>query len=123
MKKLLMIGLCLVVAGIFGCSKGSQEVSANEISCDSKFGSYVLNKCVGHPTEKNKMEVGIGLDVPLYKSESLHVDQETKIDLNQGDFGDFKKSNIGTYTVFKPQLEKGILQTAWTKLASLFGNR
>ena len=29
MKKLFMIGLCLVVAGIIGCSKGSQEVEAS----------------------------------------------------------------------------------------------
>lgn len=85
------------------------------------FLASILNDCheVGHPTEKDKMEVGIGLDIPLYKSETLIVDQETKVDLNAGDFGDFEKSNVGTYTVFKPQLEKGILQTAWGWLTSL----
>jgi hypothetical protein len=89
--------------------------------CDGYFKS-LINECheVGHPTVKDKMEVGLGLDIPLYKSDKLIVDQETKIDLNAGDFGDFEKSNIGTYTVFKPQLEEGILQTAWKKIASIF---
>jgi len=117
MKNVLMIGLCLIVAGMIGCS---QEVEASGLSCDSHFGKYILNECASHPTVKDKMQVGIGVDIPLYKSEKLIVDQETKIDLNKGDFGDFKKSNIGTYTVFKPQLDKGILQIALAKLKGFF---
>ena len=39
------------------------------------------------------------------------------MNLNGGaiDEGDFS-----TYTVFKPQLDEGILQTVWTKLKGLF---
>jgi hypothetical protein len=92
---------------------------AGSLNCDSGFGKYVLNSCVD-TEDKNKMEVGVGVDVPLYISEKLVVDQETKIDLNQGDFGDIEKANVGTYTVFKPQLEEGILQTAFNKIKSLF---
>jgi len=116
MKRSLLVGLLLAVAVMFGGVSGAEAT----LDCSSGLGKYILNDCVEHPKEKNKMEVGVGVDVPLYKSEKLIVDQETKIDLNQGDFGDFKKSNIGTYTVFKPQLDEGILQTAFHKIKSLF---
>jgi hypothetical protein len=117
MRKLFLVGICLIAIGIIGCSKGSQEVEAGEIDCDSKFGQYVLNKCDPHPKAEEKIEAGVGVDVALYKSEKLHVDQENKLNLNGGaiDEGDFS-----TYTVFKPQLEEGILQTAWKKLKALF---
>ena len=96
------------------------HANGSKNKCDSYLG-YVLNSCADHPTEKNKMEVGVGLDIPLYISDKLIIDQETRIDLNAGDFGEWSQANIGTYTVFKPQLEEGILQTAWNKIASLFG--
>jgi hypothetical protein len=112
MKKLLAV--LFITAMVIGCNQPAAEAS---FSCDGHFAKFI-NDCAEKP--KDKMEVGIGLDVPLYISDSLVIDQETKIDLNEGDFGDFEKSNIGTYTVFKPQLEQGILQTAWSKLSGLF---
>ena len=105
-------GLAIVVFFI------AAQAQAGGLDCSSKFGQYVLNKCDPHPKAEEKIEAGVGVDVPLYKSEKLVVDQENKLNLNGGaiDEGDFS-----TYTVFKPQLEEGILQTAWAKLKSLFG--
>jgi hypothetical protein len=117
-KVMLAVSLVLAVAVFMIAS----EAQAGSLNCDSGFGKYVLNKCVD-TEDKNKMEVGVGVDVPLYKSEKLVVDQETKIDLNQGeDFAEWDKANIGTYTVFKPQLDEGILQTAFNKIKSFFGS-
>jgi len=117
MRKVILViafGLVLVWAS-------PSEANRKEVNCDSGWKSYVYNACVEHPEKKEKMAVGLGLDIPLYISDKLIVDQETKIDLNAGDFGDFEKANIGTYTVFKPQLEEGILQMVWSKVKSLLG--
>ena len=110
MKKVFMIALCLAVAGLYGCSKGSQEVSASEWRFKKHINEEVTQ-------QDEKIEAGVGIDVPLYKSGKLIVDQENKLNLNGGaiDAGDFS-----TYTVFKPQMDEGILQTAWKKITGLF---
>jgi len=111
MKKFLMIGLCLLVAGIIGCSKGSQEVEANERS---------FKKHINSSSEvKSRVAAGIGGDIDLWKEDGFDIVQETRYDLNSGD-GTWKKSNLSTFTVVDVKTEEGILQTAWNKLKSLF---
>ena len=103
-----------------GCQAKEAEARGGGDPCESFLGS-ILNECVVHPDQsvKPRMEVGIGADLPLWKTEKLIVDQETKIDLNSGN-GTWKKSNIATYTVFKPQLEKGIFQSIGDFFSNLF---
>ena len=59
------------------------------------------NDCEKGATDTN--QVGVGLDIPLYITDRLVVDQETRINYD----GD---NSVGTYTVFKPVLYEGILQ-------------
>ena len=112
MKKVLVLVLILAIGLI-----GYNPAEARGLDCSSAFGIAILNECVEHPQAEEKLEAGVGLDIPLYKSEKLIVDQESKLNLNGGaiDEGDFS-----TYTVFKPQLDEGVLQTAWKKLKGLF---
>jgi hypothetical protein len=116
MKKLLLIALCLGVAGLIGCAK-VEEAEAGGLSCDSHFGKYVLNKCVEHPQPEEKLEAGVGVDVKLWENDKIVVDQENKLNLNDGaiDEGDWS-----TYTVFKPKMEKGLLQTIGDFISGLF---
>jgi len=117
MKKIIFI--MLVCVTFMGCKAIEAEASSrrHRDPCES-FLSSVLNECGSHPQAEEKLEAGVGLDIPLYKSEKLIVDQENRVNLNSGaiDEGDFS-----TYTVFKPQLEEGILQIAWSKIKGLFG--
>jgi hypothetical protein len=116
MKKVLFVLLIACVAFI-GCQAKEAEASRGHRDPCESFLSSVLNECGSHPQAEEKLEAGVGLDIPLYKSEKLIVDQENKLNLNSGaiDEGDFS-----TYTVFKPQLDEGILQTAWNKIKGLF---
>jgi len=117
MKKLVLL---LCVLAIVGYSQQA-EARGHKDPCKTFLGS-ILNECIPQKAEPEaKMEIGVGVDIPLYKSEGLIVDQETKLDLNTNDgFGEIDPENLSTYMVFKPQLEEGILQTAWAKLKSIF---
>lgn len=59
MRKLLMIGLCLIVAGIIGCSKGSQEVEASY-----EYESEVTNV---FNTEQKRNSWGLGKDLIIHE--------------------------------------------------------
>jgi hypothetical protein len=113
MKRLLIIVICLAALSIYGCNKAT-EAEARGDPCKSFLGG-VLNDCVQHPKEKDTWIYGVGVDIPLWKAEKLLVDQETRLELNNG----VNSDGIATYTVFKPQLEEGILQTAWGFLVKL----
>jgi len=115
MKKLIL--LAIVCAVFIGCSQPAEASSRNHRGdpCESFLGS-VLNECVGHPTEKNSMKYGVGVDVPLWKSDEVVVDQETRLELNNG----VNKDGISTFTVFKPQMEKGLFQIVGNFFAKLF---
>jgi hypothetical protein len=120
MKKVFLIALCLCVAGVIGCAKTEEaEARGGGDPCKSFLGS-VLNDCVEHPTKKNKMEVGVGLDIPLWKNEKVIIDQETKLDLNAGEDWEIDAANLATYTVVKPQMEKGLFQIIGDALSKLF---
>ena len=99
----LSLILLLVMCGLTGSALARGN---HGDPCKSFLGS-VLNDCVGHPTEKKETEVGLGLDIPLWKNDKVIVDQETKVDLHDG----ANDPEWATYTVVKPQLEKGIFQT------------
>jgi len=102
MKKLFMIVLCLAVAGVIGCSKGSQEVSAGEYSssCEGYKGK-LLNRCVGHPDNSREDPAGVGADVLIHETEHLDLVAEYKYDVNNEEhsiFGVFKtKKSIVEY--------------------------
>jgi len=105
-----------VVCGVFLVFAQTAFASGDWDPCDSKL-KYIVNECGSHPdAAKKKMVAGVGADIPLIIHEKMNVDQETRFNLNVDDFG---KDDISTMTVFKPQLETGILQTAWGFLAGL----
>ncbi len=117
MRKVFMIGLCLLVAGIIGCSKGSQEVEASGGDACSSYLGYVLNKCDPHPAQyKRRNQVGAGVDLLLWKNEKVEVNQQTRLDWNNG----LSNGGLSTYTVVEPQLEEGVLQTAGKKIKGLW---
>jgi len=117
-KGFMLLVICLSVLCLFGCQPKEAEARDSRPyrdPCETFLGS-VLNDCVEHTADKKaRVEAGVGFDVPLWKTEKLIVDQETKFDLNSGN-GTWTKSNLSTYTVFKPQLDEGIFQTAWRKI-------
>jgi len=62
MKKLFMICLCLAVAGIIGCSKGSQEAEASH---------WKKATILDHEAQGN--EYGVGTDVILHEGEDGEI--------------------------------------------------
>ena len=77
----------------------------------------MLNECDPDHEHEEKLEAGVGVDIKLWENDKLIVDQENKLNLNDGaiDEGDWS-----TYTVFKPKLEKGLLQTIGDFISGLF---
>jgi hypothetical protein len=114
MKKVFLVLLCLSVAGVIGCAKVEEAEAKGGDPCKSFLGS-VLNKCVEHPKEKDTWIYGVGVDVPLWKAEKLIVDQETRLELNNG----VNSDGIATYTVFKPQMKRGLFQIVGDWISNL----
>lgn len=114
MRKIIFVLLIACVACV-GC--GAKEAEArSRIDCSTELGRAVLNDCAY--TEEDKMEIGVGTDVKLWEHEKFVVDQETRLDLNSGEV--FDEGNVSTYTVFKPKMEKGLLQVIGDFFAGLF---
>ena len=116
MKRALIILVLVAAVGIVGCANAKEaEARGGGNPCESFLGS-VLNDCVEHPKEKDTWIYGVGADLPLWKAEKLIVDQETRLDLNDG----VNSDGISTYTVFKPQMEKGLFQIVGDFFSGLF---
>ena len=118
MKRFIFILLVACVAFI-GCEAKEAEARGGGDPCKSFLGN-ILNDCVGHPTKKDKMEVGIGADIKLWDHEKFIIDQETKVDMNAGDDWGFDRADVGTYTVIKPKMEKGLFQIVGDWVSGLF---
>ena len=113
MKRIVLIVLIACVAFI-GCQAKEAEASGDWDPCDSRL-SGIFNDCA--PQEKDIWEYGVGVDVPLWKAKNLIVDQETKLVLNNG----VNSDGIATYTVFKPQMEKGLFQIVGDFINKILG--
>jgi len=117
MRKLIFVLLIACVAFV-GCQAKEAEASRGHRGdpCES-FLSSVLNECGQHPQAEEKLEAGVGVDILLWENDKLVVDQENRLNLNDGaiDEGDWS-----TYTVFKPKMEKGLLQTIGDFFSGLF---
>jgi hypothetical protein len=116
MRKLIFI-ILIACVGFVGCQAKEAEARGSKDPCKSFLGN-VLNDCIA-PVEQpeERLEAGVGLDIKLWENDKLIVDQENKLNLNSGaiDEGDFS-----TYTVFKPKMEKGLLQTVGDFISNLF---
>lgn len=115
MKKLIFVVLIACVAFI-GCQAQEAEARGGGDPCDSFLG-YALNACDPHPQVEEKLEAGVGLDIKLWENDKLIVDQENKLNLNSGAINE---GDFSTYTVFKPKMEKGLLQTVGDFISGLF---
>ena len=115
MKKVLLVGICLIAVCLIGCQE-VKEAEARGLNCDSHFGKAVLNDCIDQ--DDPKAEIGIGTDIKLWEHENFTVDQETRLDLNG--YGSIDEGDLATYTVFKPKLEKGLLQVIGDFISGLF---
>ena len=111
MKKLVLILLIACVAFI-GCEKAAE---ADFNPCDSKL-SGIFNDCIDQ--DDARAEIGIGSDIKLWEHEKFTIDQETRVDLNG--YGGMDEGDWATYTVLKPKMEKGLLQTIGDFFAGLF---
>jgi len=112
MNKIVLILLIACVAFI-GCEKAAE---ARGLNCDSHFGKAVLNDCIDE--DDAKAEIGVGADVKLWEHEKFTIDQESRLDLNG--YGGLDEGDLATYTVFKPKMEKGLLQTIGDFISGLF---
>lgn len=112
MNKILLI-LLIVCVGFIGCEKAAEAA----LDCSSHFGSAVLNKCIDQ--DDAKAEIGVGVDTTLWVHEKFTIDQESRLNLNgYGTIVD--EGNYSTYTVFKPKMEKGLLQVIGDFFSNLF---
>ena len=115
MRKIIFI-LLIACVSFVGCQAKEAEARGGGDPCESFLGA-VLNDCIQNEEVEEKIEVGVGIDIKLWENDKLIVDQENKLNLNGGaiDEGDFS-----TYTVFKPKMEKGLLQTIGDYISGLF---
>jgi hypothetical protein len=115
MKRYVILILILMVAFI-GCQKVEEaEASGDWNPCDTRL-SAIFNDCVDQ--DDPRAEIGVGTDVKLWEHEKFTIDQETRLNLNG--YGGIDEGDVATYTVFKPKMEKGLLQTIGDFLSGLF---
>ncbi len=99
MRKLFMIGLCLAVAGIIGCSKGSQEVEA--------YYEQSVTNITNVFAADNHSVVGIKLDAPnliqLSENTTLGIEGGKDImkDVFRNDTRDYFESDKGYFAYIK----------------------
>jgi hypothetical protein len=115
MRKLIFVLLIACVAFV-GCQAKEAEARGGGDPCKSFLGS-VLNDCIPEAVkEKDTWIYGVGVDVPLWKNDKVIIDQETKLDLNDG----VNLDGVSTYTVVKPQMERGLFQIVGDFFSNLF---
>jgi hypothetical protein len=114
MKKLVLI-LLIACVGFIGCQ--AKEAEAGDWNpCESKL-SGIFNDCAD--ADDAKSEIGVGVDTKLWVHEKFTIDQESRLNLNgYGTIAD--AGNYSTYTVFKPKMDKGVLQIVGDFFAGLF---
>jgi len=115
MRKLIFVLLIACVAFV-GCQAKEAEARGGD-PCESFLGS-ILNDCIQEDEDDARMEIGVGTDVKLWEHEKFTIDQESRMDLNG--YGGIDEGDFATYTVFKPKMEKGLLQTIGDFFAGLF---
>jgi len=115
-NKLLFVLLIACVAFV-GCQAKEAEARGGGDPCKSFLGS-VLNECYQEDKDDPKAQIGVGTDIKLWEHEKFTIDQETRLDLNG--YGGVDEGDFATYTVFKPKMEKGLLQTIGDFFAGLF---
>jgi len=115
MKKLIFVFLIACIAFV-GCQAKEAEARGGD-PCKSFLGS-ILNDCIQEDVDDPRAQIGVGADIPLWKNEKFDIDQETRLDLNG--YGGVDEGDFATYTVVKPKMEKGILQTIGDFFANLF---
>jgi len=99
-RKTLMIGLCLLIAGIIGCSKGSQEVEASY-----EYESSVTN--VFSEVDK-KDSWGVGQDLIMYEGKEGDI-------INQV-HGEYRwDGNNGSHSGYLVNTSKVADIVAWVK--------
>jgi hypothetical protein len=117
MKRWIFVLLVLCVAFV-GCQAKEAEARGGD-PCKSFLGS-VLNECIAEAdVDDLRMEIGVGTDIKLWEHEKFTIDQESRIDLN-GYGSIIDEGNYSTYTVFKPKMEKGLLQVVGDWISNLF---
>ena len=117
MKKFIFVLLIACIAFV-GCQAKEAEARGGGDPCKSFLGS-ILNDCIPEAdVDDPKAQIGVGTDIKLWEHEKFTIDQETRLDLNG--YGGIDEGDWATYTVLKPKMEKGLLQTIGDFFAGLF---